>query len=311
MNFVFFGTSEFAIPILDALEKQGWPPKLIITTPDKPSGRGLKPKSSPVKIWAKKNDIPVFQPENLKSPEFIKHLQDILCPVSVVASYGKIIPKEILDVFPKGILNVHPSLLPRWRGADPIRSAILAGDKKTGVSIMLIDEKMDHGPTLAARELEFLISNFKFLKLYGFLTELGGKLLVETLPKWLTGEIEPKEQDHSKATYTKKITKEDGHINWAEPAEIIERKIRALNPWPGTYSFWNGKRIKILESQLRSDFNQKWTKSGFVHRQNSGLGITCKDGAILVKKLQMEGKKIQSATEFLNGYPDIIGVILT
>src|SRR3989344_4024833 len=313
MSFIFFGTSDFALPILEELKKQGWLPKLIITTPDSMGGRELKPKPSPVKIWAEKNNIPVLQPENLKSPDFTQKLLNTECSTAVVASYGKIIPKEILDIFPKGILNVHPSLLPKWRGADPIRSAMLAGDEKTGATIMLIDEKMDHGPILAQREFEFQISNFKFLKLYGSLAELGGKLLVETIPRWLTGKIESKEQDHSKATYTKKITKEDGHIDWAETAEIIERKIRALNPWPGTYAFWNERRIKILEAQpkwSKSDLDQKRTKPGFVRRENSELGITCGEGAILVKKLQMEGKKNQSATEFLNGYPDIIGAIL-
>ena len=316
ISFVFFGTSDFATIILDALKKQRWLPKLIITTPDKPSGRGLKPKYAPVKIWAEKNNIPVLQPENLKSPEFTQKLLNTGCLTAVVASYGKIIPKEILDIFPKGILNVHPSLLPRWRGADPIRAAMLDGDKKTGVTIMLVDEKMDHGPILESRILNLESRKYNYTELKKELAELGGKLLIETIPKRLAGEIESKEQDHSKATYTKKIIKEDGHINWNEPAEIIERKIRALNPWPGTYTFCNGKRIKILEGWLELGSNHFWQEPssnqvvGRVFRHDDRFGINCKDGASLVKKLQMEGKKIQSATEFLNGYPNIIGAVL-
>ncbi|MBI2507100.1 MAG: methionyl-tRNA formyltransferase [Candidatus Niyogibacteria bacterium] len=235
MNFIFFGTSEFAIPILDALKNKGWLPKLVVATPDRPAGRKLKLKSSPVKMWAEKNGIPVIQPENLKNPDTFQKLTDTKCRLILVAAYGKIMPKEVLDLPEKGSLNVHPSLLPRYRGADPIRSAILAGDKKTGVTVMLMDEKMDHGPILKHETLNLKHKKYTYPELKKELAELGGKLLAETLPEWLAGEIKPKEQDHSKATYTKKITKEDGHINWSESAEIIERKIRALNPWPGTY----------------------------------------------------------------------------
>src|SRR3989338_130125 len=195
MSFIFFGTSDFALPILEELKKQGWLPKLIITTPDSMGGRGLKPKPSPVKIWAEKNNIPVLQPENLKSPDFTQKLLNTECSTAVVASYGKIIPKEILDIFPKGILNVHPSLLPAWRGANPIRSSILAGDIKTGTTIMLMDEEVDHGPILAEQELKYPINNIQYSTLENKLAELGGKMLVETIPKWLAGEIKPQEQD--------------------------------------------------------------------------------------------------------------------
>ncbi|QQG46398.1 MAG: methionyl-tRNA formyltransferase [Candidatus Niyogibacteria bacterium] len=311
MDFIFFGTSEFAIPILDALKNKGRLPKLVVATPDRPAGRELKLKSSPVKMWAEKNGIPVIQPENLKNPDTLQKLTDTKCRLVLVAAYGKIIPKEVLDLPEKGSLNVHPSLLPRYRGADPIRSAILAGDKKTGVTVMLMDEKMDHGPILTQKELEHLIFNAQYSILKSELAELGGKLLAETLPKWLAGEIKPKEQDHSKATYTKKITKEDGHINWSESAEIIERKIRALNPWPGTYSFWNDKRIKILEAETpKMSCLGGSIKYGEVFKKDSGVAVTCKNGAILVKKLQLEGKKSQDAKNFLNGHPDIIGAIL-
>src|SRR3989344_7042907 len=173
MSFIFFGTLDFALPILEELKKQGWWPKLIITTPDSMGGRGLKPKPSAVKIWAEKNNIPVLQPENLKSPDFAQKFLNIGCLTAVVASYGKIISQEIIDVFPKGILNVHPSLLPKWRGADPIRAAILSGDEKTGATIMLMDEKMDHGPILKHETLNLNHSE-NYSGLEKLLAELGG-----------------------------------------------------------------------------------------------------------------------------------------
>lgn len=308
MEIIFWGTSEFAIPILETLKKSGYIPELIITTPDKPAGRSLKLKPSPVKKWAEKNEVTFFQPEKLDSPEFISSLLNTRCLTGMVASYGKIIPKVILDIFPKGILNVHPSLLPRWRGADPIRAAILAGDKKTGVTIMLMDEKMDHGPVLKHETLNLNHKKYFYKELEEELAELGGKLLVETLPKWLAGEITPQEQGHSKATYTKKITKEDGHINWGEPAEIIERKIRALNPWPGTYAFWNEKRIKILEGEIIIGSETK--NPGSVFKYDSGFAVVSANDAIIIKTIQLEGKKPQNAKDFLNGYQDIIGAVL-
>lgn len=303
-NFVFFGTSEFAIPILDALKKDGYVPALIITTPDKPAGRSLRPKPPPVKEWATKNMIPYLQPEKLLKSDF-NSLNNY--ELFIVAAYGKIIPKEILDIPERGSLNIHPSLLPRWRGADPIRGAMLAGEEKTGVTIMLLDEKMDHGPVLKHETLNLNHKKYYYKELEKELAELGGQLLVETLPKWLAGEIEPKEQDHAKATYTKKVKKEDGHVDWSEPAEMIERKIRALNPWPGTYTFWEEKRVKILEGKIIGSENKN---PGIVFKYDVGFAVAGANGAILLKKLQLEGKKLQTAAEFLNGYPNIIGAIL-
>ena len=315
MSFAFFGTSKFAVFVLESLKTEGLMPSFIISTADKPKNRGLKTEATPVKKWAEENKIAVSQPEKLKSPEFIRTLLDTRCPTAIVSAYGKIIPKEVLDIFPKGILNVHPSLLPAWRGANPIRSSILAGDIKTGTTIVLMDEEVDHGPILAEQELKYPINNIQYSTLENKLAELGGKMLVETIPKWLAGEIKPQEQDHSKATYTKKITKEDGRINWSEPAEMIERKIRALNPWPGTFAFWNEKRVKILEGkELGNELGNGVSKSdptpGKVFKRNTGFGVFCAKSALLIEKAQLEGKNPQNAKEFLNGHPDIIGSVL-
>jgi len=311
MKFVFFGTPKFATLILETLKKNSLNPTLIITTQDKPAGRKLQLKAPPVKEWAKHNNIPVLQPEKLKSAEFISYLSNTKCLMAVVVAYGKIIPKEVLNIFPKGVLNVHPSLLPHWRGADPIRAAILAGDKKIGVTVMLIDEKMDHGPILAQQELEYPTFSAQYSMLETKLAELGGELLLEVLPKWIAGKIRPKEQEHSKATYTKKIAKGDGRIDWSESAEIIERKIKALNPWPGTFSFWkkNGKnlRINIIEAEVSK---HPAKKPGLVSKSSPDLFIDAKDKKLKIIRLQLEGKKPQTAKDFLNGHSGIEETIL-
>lgn len=315
MNFVFFGTSEFAVLVLESLKSSGLKPSLIISTQDKPKNRGLKIEPTPVKKWAKQNKIAVLQPEKLKSPEFIASLLDTRCSTGVVAAYGKILPKEVINIFPKGILNVHPSLLPKWRGADPVRTAILNGDEKTGVTIMLMDEEIDHGPVLAQEELKRSINNTQYSALKSELAELGGKMLVEIIPKWLSDEITPEEQDHKLATYTKKISKEDGHIDWNEPAEIILRKIRALNPWPGTFAFWekDGKKLRIKITSARIVDHTPCgpeEKRGAVINYDGGIAVLSKDRYIVIDKIQLEGKKSQNTKDFLNGHPDIVGAVL-
>jgi len=204
----------------------------------------------------------------------------------VVGFYGKIVPKEMLEIPKYGALNVHPSLLPKYRGPSPIPTTIFNGDKETGVTIIQMDEQVDHGPLLAQRK--FQITNFKFQNGVGkpttpelskILWELGGDLAVETIPKWIQGEITPQEQDHSKATYTQKFTKEDGHIDWQKPALYIEKQVRAFLPWPGAFTFWKGKRVKILKAHIEQ-------------------------GKLVIDELQLEGKKPMSMREFLLGHPD-------
>lgn len=267
MKFVFFGASEFSVKVLDILYQNSFVPELIITTSDKPKGRGLKLRPNPVKIWAQKNNI-------IYTTDYSRLTTDY--SFFIIAAYGKIIPKEILDIPKYGTLNVHPSLLPKYRGPSPIQSFILNGEKETGVTIMLTDEQMDHGPILAQQELE--ISNLTYKKLEEKLAELGGKLLIETIPKWLKAEIKPQEQDHSKATFTKKITKEDGLTDLKnEPAEIIERKIRAFTPWPGVYFFINGKRLIITKAELA-------------------------DSGLKIERVKPEGKNEMDFEDFLRGY---------
>ena len=197
----------------------------------------------------------------------------------VVACYGKILPKEMLKIPKHGALNVHPSLLPKYRGPAPVPTTILDGEEETGVTIILMDEQADHGPILASTKFEIRNSKLTTPELSKALWELGGDLLIETIPKWIAGQITPQEQDHSKATYTKKLTREDGRIDWNAPVEYIERQIRAFTPWPGAFTFWKGKRVKILKAHIEQ-------------------------GKLIIDELQLEGKKPTTLQEFLLGHKD-------
>jgi len=312
---VFFGTPEFAVPSLKALIDNGYHVVAVVTNPDKPIGRKQVITPSPVKELAKKHGIPVLQPEKLDANyklQTINYKPDIF----IIASYGKIIPKDVLAIPKHGTLNVHPSLLPKYRGPSPIQAAILKGEEKTGVTIMLTDEKMDHGPILAQKALENVrfsaeggkVQSSKFNELYEALAKLGAELLVETLPKWLAGEITPEEQDHAKATYTKILKKEDGKIDWEHSAEEIERKIRAFEVWPGSWSMARirGKntRIKVIEAKIDGDRDFA-VKPGSLIKKKGDLLVASRNKFLVIEKLQLEGRKTITGSEFLKGYPDI------
>ncbi|MEK7176224.1 MAG: methionyl-tRNA formyltransferase [Patescibacteria group bacterium] len=283
INFAFFGTSDFSVVVLNELKKTGWLPTLIITAPDKPKGRGLKLTPLPVKLWALANKIDFIQPEKLDSNLCYK-LQVTSYKIFVVASYGKIIPREILDIPEHGALNVHPSLLPKYRGASPIQAQILNDEKNIGVTIMLMDEKMDHGPLLAQRE--FLISNSQFLNKTPTAKELseklaaeGGKLLAETLPKWLAGEITPIPQNNSEATFTKKFEKKDGEID-LNGGKKTWLAYQALSSTVGVFFFVKHNdriiRVKVTGAEFR-------------------------DEKFIPKRVISEGKKEMDYEDFLRG----------
>ena len=225
IKIAFWGAPEFSVKILEALKGAGLAPDLIITNPDKPVGRKMILTPPPAKQWAEKNNILFWQPVKIDA-DFILKFSEFKSDLCIVASYGKILPKEILDIPEYKFINVHPSLLPKLRGPSPIQSAILSGEKETGVTIMLMNEKMDEGPILAQRKLEFSIFNFQFSKLEEELAKLGGKLLVETIPKWINGKIKPQEQNHGEAAYTKKLKKGDGLIK----SRRVSGNYRAQNP---------------------------------------------------------------------------------
>jgi methionyl-tRNA formyltransferase len=263
INYVFFGTSEFSVDVLNQLKEADILPALIITTPDSLQGRGMKLTSCPVKKWSEEQEIKNFQPERL-SGDFCAQLksyknesgENLIWDCFVVVSYGKIIPQEILEIPNRGVLNVHPSLLPKHRGPAPIETAILNDELKTGITIMLIDEKVDHGPIIEQEVVEFKEWENKNV-ISEKLAVLGGKILAKVLPQWSNGEIEAVEQNHSQATFTKKIEKSDAEIFLKDDARKNFTKIMAYTPHPGAYFFTekNGKsiRVKIVSAQYKND----------------------------------------------------------
>ena len=260
ISFVFFGAGPIGARALKELEAASLFPSLVITSPDAPAGRGRVLTPSPVAAWATAHGIETLRPEKLDS-EFLDLLQatgsKLQAILFVVVDYGKILPKRLLDIPPRGTLNMHPSLLPRLRGPSPIRSAILTDEKKTGVSVMLLDEKLDHGPIIAQRTLTIEKWPPKGRELDEILSSAGGKLLAEIIPLWAKEELEPQEQNHDLATYCAQFSKEDGRLDLNENSYKNLLQIRAFDGWPGTYTFFErgGKklRVKILEARLEND----------------------------------------------------------
>lgn len=251
LNFIFFGGEPLSVPTLEKLYESGLVPKVIVCNPDRPAGRNLDITPPPTKIWAKEHNVPILQPEKYNG-SFVKELESLNCDLGVVVSYGKIIPKEIVNLPKFGLINIHPSLLPLYRGPAPIVAPILNGDTETGVTIIKIDTEMDHGPILAQSKIK--LNDDEFIEdLEKTLADLGGKLLVETLQRYLSGSVQAKDQDHSKATYVKKMTKADGKINLEDDALKNWRKFRAYHSWPRTFFFKNDKRIIITDAEFENE----------------------------------------------------------
>jgi methionyl-tRNA formyltransferase len=301
---VFMGTPDFAVPALRQLiahhEVIG-----VVTQPDRPAGRGGQVQMSPVKILALEHQIPVFQPEKIRRAEAIEELRGWTPDVYIVAAFGQILPQAVLDIPPHGSVNIHASLLPRWRGAAPIQAAVRAGDAESGITIMKMDAGLDTGPILTQRAIT-LAPDETGQSLHDKLSELGGDLLIETLPGYLSGAIQPQPQDDTQATLAPRIQKEEGRINWSSDAASIERTVRAFTPWPGTYTFWNGKQIKILAGSVAAGT----LSPGQVAERNGQIAIGTGDGLFLPLRVQLEGRKAVSIEEFVRGYPQFIGETL-
>ncbi len=248
-KFVFFGTPELAKETLDILKDRGFLPSLVVTSPDKPIGRHFTITPTPVKVWAEENNIPVLTPEKI-DPEFISQLETYNLELAIVVAYGKIFPQNIIDLFPLGVLNIHYSLLPKYRGASPVESAILNLETETGVTIQKMVQQMDAGPILAVTRVEIGIDETT-QDLRKRLTHIGAELLADTIPSWVYGNIVPTEQDHAEATRCKKINKEDGEIKLDDDAKLNYAKYRAYFIWPGIYFFdEHGKRVKITKARF-------------------------------------------------------------
>ena len=297
-------TPAFALPTLMALA--GGPHELVAvySQPDRPAGRGRRVTESPVKRRAAELGLETRTPESLKDSETVGALAALRPEAAVVAAYGKFLPKAVLDVFPKGALNLHPSLLPRWRGASPIPAAIVAGDVETGVTVMLVDEGMDSGPVLA-QEREPIRTDDTGETLSERLAVRGASLTAATLQRWLDGEIDATPQDESAATFTKRLTREDGRIDWQDDAERIARHVRAYRPWPGSFTFWRGSRVEVLEAVPVAGAGGP---PGAVRSTDEhSIVIETGDGALAVTALKPEGKRAMTAEGFAAGRLDFAG----
>ncbi|OWK26987.1 MAG: methionyl-tRNA formyltransferase [Parcubacteria group bacterium GW2011_GWA2_38_13b] len=322
---IFFGTSDFAVPVLEALIKNKYEIIAVITQPDREAGRGYEKNISPIKETALKYGLKILQPEKLKDEEFIKVMEEISPGLNIVCSYGKIIPKEIIEIPKHKTINIHPSLLPKYRGSSPIQTTILNGDKEAGITIMLMDKEMDHGAIIENRKSKIKNQNIvTYKELSKQLAKKSAELLIKTLPEWLDGKIIPREQNHNEASFTKIFVKEDGKIYWNKTSDEIDRQTRALNPWPGTFCFWHNHetetttRLKIIKTELPYTTSLAMAdiipnkQEGTVFKTPSGLmAIATLNNHIIIKEIQPEGKKIMAGKDFLNGYPEIIGKILT
>ena len=308
---IFMGSPEFAIPALDHLVQSEHELVAVYTQPDRPTGRGRALAPPPVKKAALEHGIEVLQPATLRDAAEAERLTALKPDVAVVAAYGQILPRNVLDIPEFGCLNIHPSLLPLYRGATPIPAAILAGDADTGVTIMLLDAGMDTGPTLSKIVVEIEPEDTT-ASLTTKLADAGAELLGETLPLWLDRLITPQPQDESRATYTSPITKEDGLIDWRLPAVDIWRRVRAFYPWPGCYTHWRRKLLRIHEAvPLRKE--SKLTP-GKVITLESGqpavVGVETGKGILGLVSVQLEGKRAVAASEFLRGQREFVGDIL-
>ncbi len=306
---LFMGTPDFAVPTLQALiASPEYEVVAVATRVDKPAGRGRRLRPSPVKEVALEHGIPVFQPRSLrKDPDAVAALAATEPDLIVVTAYGLILPKSVLDIPRHGCVNVHASLLPRWRGASPIAAAILAGDEVTGITIMLMDEGMDTGPILAQAR-EPIMPTDTTGSLAHRLSSLGARLLMETLPRWVAGEIEPTPQDDASATYAPMIKKEQGRIDWGKPATVLEREVRAYQPWPGSFTTWRGKLLKVLGATASPE--PAGGEPGSVVQVADGVGVATGEGTLLLRRLQMAGKKPTDVESFLRGHREFVGSVL-
>lgn len=304
---VFMGTPRFGQMILEALIGH-YEIAAVVTQPDRKAGRGRKMMISAVKALALEHNLPVLQPRSLRQEEIVQQLRNLAPTVIVVAAFGQILPASILSLPQHGSINVHASLLPRHRGAAPIPAAILAGDEQTGVTIMLMDEGLDTGPILSQATIDITPEDTT-ASLTEKLGQLGGQLLLDTLPCWLAGQVTPRKQDESQATSTRLLRREDGRIDWTEPAEQIARRCRAFHPWPGAFTFWRGKRLKVLSARpLSVDVHGE--TPGKVVQFNSNIAVVTGEGLLLLDKLQLAGKRPLSAEAFARGQRDFVESLL-
>ena len=307
---VFMGTPAFAVPALDALVEMKCTVPAVYTQPDRPKGRSKTPVPSPVKVRAMELGLDVCQPESLRGSAPSEGIRVVKPDVIVVVAYGKFLPAEVLSIPPHGCLNIHPSLLPRYRGPSPVASAILDGLTETGVSLMLLDEGMDTGPVIASEAVAIgprdTADGLTFR-----LFETGARMLRERLPEWIEGRIEAVPQAEAGATTTRLLKREDGNADWNSTAVELDRKLRAFTPWPGLYTQWRGKTLKIISARPTDSLDTGPPGRVIALEGDASLGVVTGGGTLGLEALQLEGRRVQSSKEFLAGYPEVLGTRLS
>ena len=307
---LFMGTPQFAVPSLEKLMAHNdlYEIVAVITQPDAPAGRGKHLTQSPVKQMAQSAGLPVLQPETLKPPDVVAQLRSYAPDCIVVAAFGQILRKPVLEMPQFGCINVHGSLLPRWRGASPVSAAIAAGDAITGITIMQMDVGLDNGSMLSQRE-EKIQPDDTAGSLMERLAHIGAALLIETLPRYFSGDLKPEVQDESQVTHCRQIKKEEGTIDWRKSALEIERHVRAMQPWPGAFTSANGKRLKVIRCQV-SDVRLEGAP-GTVSIHKNTVAVQCGAGMLELVEVQPEGKKPMPAADFVRGQPTLQRLGLT
>lgn len=301
MRVIFAGTPEFALPALHALMASQHTICAVYTQPDRPAGRGQQVRASPVKQLAQQTGLPVFQPKSLRLPETIAELASHDGDLMVVAAYGLILPRAVLDIPKLGCINIHASLLPRWRGAAPIQRAILAGDQVTGITIMRMEEGLDTGPMLHKSPCP-IQANDTAQTLQDRLAELGAEALREVLPEIEAGRSRSMLQEDSLATYAPKIEKKEAKISWEDSALVLARKIRAFNPWPVAETLLEGKSLRIWQAQPVPELKSAGVPGTVVSSGKSGIDVATGAGILRITELQQAGKRRMNAAEFLNAH---------
>ncbi|MFM8424739.1 MAG: methionyl-tRNA formyltransferase [Chloroflexota bacterium] len=296
---VFMGSPDFSLPTLRQLA-QIYQVVGVVTQPDRASGRGRELKAPPVKLLAQELNIPVIQPQKLREPEAMQQLREWNPNLIVVAAFGQILKKDVLDLPKFGCINVHASLLPRWRGAAPINAAVLAGDEETGVTIMKMDVGLDTGPMLSMKRIRIKPDDTAG-SLFEALSTLGADLLIETLPVYMDGKIAPEPQPEDGATYAPMLKKEDGRLDFNQSAIELERRIRAMNPWPGAWFEWNGNLLKVSKGVVNEGRGKEVGSRLIVDGRPA---VRCADGILILDEVQPPGKKVMPGKAFLSGARD-------
>ncbi|MBZ4669236.1 MAG: methionyl-tRNA formyltransferase [Defluviitaleaceae bacterium] len=310
MKVVFMGTPDFAVPCLQKLIDEKYYIAAVVTQPDRPKGRGKKMVAPPVKELAEKYNIPVFQPEKVRNPEFIEVLRSIAPDLIVVIAFGQILPKEILDIPTYGCINVHGSLLPKYRGAAPIQWAIINGEKITGVTTMFMDEGMDTGDMILKKEI-FIEPEYTAGDLHNIMAPVGAELLKETLDELIRGNIKREKQDENEATYAPMLKKENGLIDWSQPSYKIVNLIRGLSPWPSAYTFYKDQMIKIWKAEVYDKIYESNAIGEIVEViKNKGLIVKTGDSSLLITEIQAPNGKRMTVEEYLRGHDIEQNIIL-